>query len=535
VTVLLLGDQVLADRGPLVENPAAPVLVIEARSFAARLPYHPHKLTLVVSAMRHRRDELRAAGRTVHYHEVETFRDGFEAHAERRPGDSLVCMRPATHGAADRLADLAADAGLALRFVPDERFCCDAATFDDWAGERETYRHGDFYRYVRRETGYLMTGGESGDADPVGGRWSFDEENRQTPPADWEAPPVPAFEPDEVTETVQREFTAEVRGWAPGDAPSGMGGPDADEPSRESTDHEDARTTWAAPADFRWPVTRAQALEALSHFVEHRLPAFGPYQDAMLDDEWALAHSLLAAPLNLGLLHPEECIEAAVDAWERDAAPLQSVEGFVRQLLGWREFLRHVYRREMPALATANRFEADEPLPPAYWTGETDMACLGHAVQGVRERGYAHHIQRLMVLSNLALLLGVRPRALNRWFHAGFVDAFHWVTTPNVVEMGLSAAGAFATKPYAASANYVDRMSDHCAGCAYDHDAATGEDACPLNALYWDFLDRHEEALRPGGRMALVYSHLDDKDAQEVAALRDRAAKLRAAARAGEL
>ena len=533
MTVLLLGDQLLADRGPLADHSDEPVLLVESRSFAARLPYHPHKLTLVVSAMRHRRDELREAGRTVHYHEVETFRDGFEAHAERRSGDSLVCMRPPTHGAADRLASLAGDAGLDLRFVPDARFICDAVTFDDWAADRETYRQGDFYRHLRRGTGYLMTGDEAGESDesePVGGRWTFDEDNRRTPPADWEAPPVPAFEPDEITRAVQRDFTAELRGWAPGDAPSEIAGTDVDCSSPEPIDQEDARTTWAAPADFRWPVTRAQALEALSHFVEHRLPAFGPYQDAMLDDEWALAHSLLGAPLNLGLLHPEECIEAAVDAWERDAAPLQSVEGFVRQLLGWREFLRHVYRREMPALADANRLAADEPLPPAYWTGETHMACLRHAVQGVRERGYAHHIQRLMILSNLALLLGVRPRALNRWFHAGFVDAYHWVTTPNVVEMGLAAAGAFATKPYAASANYVHRMSDHCAGCAYDHDAATGEGACPLNALYWDFLDRHEGALRPGGRMALVYSHLDG-----VAAIRERATRLRAAARAGEL
>jgi deoxyribodipyrimidine photolyase-related protein len=215
--------------------------------------------------------------------------------------------------------------------------------------------------------------------------------------------------------------------------------------------------------------------------------------------------------------------------------PLNSLEGFVRQVIGWREFVRHTYREAMPELATANQLDATEALPEAYWTGETEMACLSNAVAGVRERGYSHHIERLMVLSNFALLYGVEPPQLNEWFHAAYVDAYHWVTTPNVVEMGSFGTGVFATKPYAASANYIDRMSDHCAGCPYDEDRATGEGACPFNTLYWEFLGRNEDDLRSNHRMGLVYSHWDDKDADERAAIRERAAEVRALAEHDEL
>jgi deoxyribodipyrimidine photolyase-related protein len=503
-----LGDQLDARRGPLADRPDEDVLMVEAAAFGERLPYHPHKLTLVFAAMRHFRDRLRNSGRTVHYHRAETFREGFEAHAADHPDDTLVCSRPSSYGGASGLHRAAAGAGLDLRTVPNDLYICGRDRFDEWADGR-TYRHEEFYRLMRRETGYLMADGE-----PVGGEWNYDDENRETPPDGWNPPPVPEFEPD--------ALTREVQSWVRDRFSGGY-----DDPPYGGS--------WADPEPFRWPVTREGARAALDHFVAHRLRAFGPYQDAMLDEEWALAHSLLSAPLNLGLLGPREAIEAAIDAYESDRAPLRSVEGFVRQVLGWREFLRHVYRREMPDLAEANRFDASQPLPEAYWTGETEMRCLGQVVGRVRRRGYSHHIERLMVLSNFALLLGVRPRELNRWFQAGYVDAFHWVTTPNVVEMGLDAADVFATKPYAASANYIDRMSDHCGNCAYDPDATTGEGACPFNALYWDFLDRNEDLLRSNHRMGLVYSHLDDKDDAQLAAIRERADALRDRARRGDL
>ncbi|MFW6436264.1 MAG: cryptochrome/photolyase family protein [Halococcoides sp.] len=499
MTVWVLGDQLTDRAGPVAERDNA-VLVIESTAFGGRLPYHPHKLQLVVAAMRAFRDRLRADGRTVHYYQVERFADGLAAHATEHPGDHLRAITPPTHGARDRMATLAAEVGLSIAFEPDPRFLCDPAAFDEWAGDRKTYRHEAFYRWMRDRTGILMDEGE-----PLGGAYNYDDQNRETPPADWSPPPIPAVRADG-----HADHTDAAAEWA----------------AAVTSDD------WGAPAAFQWPTTRDGALDVLDAFVADRLGEFGPYQDAMRSDSWAMAHSLLSPALNLGLLGPREVIDRVVDG--RDDAPLVSVEGFVRQVLGWREFLRHVYRREMPALAAANQLDATLDLPPAYWTGETDMACLADVVEGVRRRGYAHHIERLMVLSNVATLLGVRPQALNRWFHAAFVDAFHWVTTPNVIGMGTFGTDQLSTKPYVTSANYVDRMSDYCAGCAYDRSATLGADACPLNTLYWDFLDRHEDRLRSNHRMGLVYSHLDDRR-DELSDIRDRADRLQGAALDGSL
>jgi deoxyribodipyrimidine photolyase-related protein len=511
MTVLVLGDQLCREVGPLARRSDDPVLMIEATGFARRLPYHPHKLTLVFAAMRHFRDALRDGGRRVHYRQVETFAEGFDAHFEDHPGDDLVSMRPASHGGADRLRELVEERGGTIEFVRDERFRCDPETFDEIADD-PPFRQERFYRSMRRRTGYLMDDGE-----PIGGEWNYDDRNRETPPEDYDPPEPPTFEPDETTREVQAWVEETFVGGEDGDGPGETG-------------------SWADPEPFDWPVTREQALIALDDFLTHRLADFGPYQDAMVADDPALNHALLSPALNLGLLRPDEVIEGAIAAWrDDDAIPINSVEGFVRQVLGWREFVRHVYRRTMPDLAKANQLGADQDLPDAYWTGNTDMRCLRDAVRGVRRRGYAHHIERLMILSNFALLYGVEPAQLNRWFHAGFVDAYHWVTTPNVVEMGLYGAGVFASKPYAASANYVNRMSDFCGDCRYDHRETTGEDACPFNALYWDFLDSHEDRLRQHGRMGLVYSHLDGKDEEELTAIRERADDVRRRGRAGDL
>ncbi|MBX0323038.1 cryptochrome/photolyase family protein [Halomicroarcula sp. F13] len=508
MTVWLRGDHLVRHRGPLARRPDERVLLVEATSFARRRPYHPHKLTLVFSAMRHFGDDLRADGRTVDYRQVDTFEEGIEAHFGAHPEDTLVTTRPQTDGARERIETLVDDAGGTVEFVPDERFLCSPEQFDEWATDGR-YRHEEFYRFVRRETGYLMD-----DGDPVGGEWNYDDQNRETPPEEWEPADPPTFEPDETTEAVA-EWVHETFDGGYDEPPYGG--------------------DWADPDPFHWPVTRRQAVRALEHFVTHRLDDFGPYQDAMRGDEWAMSHSLLSTALNLGLLLPDEVVERAIAAYDDGDAPLNSVEGFVRQVLGWREFLRHVYRREMPALAEANQLDADEDLPAFYWTGETDMACLSDVVDGVRARGYSHHIERLMVLANFGLIYGVEPAQVNRWFHAGYVDAFHWVTTPNVVEMGLFGAGVFATKPYASSANYVDKMSDYCSGCPYYKTKTTGEGACPFNALYWDFLDRNEDALRSNHRMGLMYSHVDKKDDEEWAEIRARADEIRAMARSGDL
>jgi deoxyribodipyrimidine photolyase-related protein len=499
MSVWVLGDQLNRSVGPLSRTDSDPVVMVEAHGFARRRPYHPHKLTLLFSGMRHFRDRLRSTGRTVHYYRAETFREGLSEHFEAHPEDELTLMRPNGHGAADRFREIVADLGGSLSVVENELFLCAPDAFDDWAGD-SIPRQEQFYRWMRRRTGILME-----DGDPVGGEWNYDDQNRETPPEGYEFPASPEFPPDGLTREVDEWVRAEF-------------------------------DTWGDPDDFGWPVTADEAERALSAFVEDRLPEFGDYQDAMLDDEWALNHALLSASMNLGLVHPGTVVEAATEAYERRDLSLNSVEGFVRQVIGWREFLRQVYRRRMPELATANRLEATEDLPPAYTTGDTDMRCLEAAVEGVWERGYAHHIQRLMVLSNFGLIYGVEPEQLNEWFHYGFVDAYHWVTTPNVVEMGLYGDGAFATKPYAASANYVDRMSDHCGNCPYYKTKTTGDGACPLNSLYWDFLADNEDELRSNHRMGLVYGHLDDKrEDDELEAIRERAEDVREMARQGEL
>jgi len=502
VTVLVLGDQLTRQVGPVADRDE-PVCMVEAAEFARKLPYHPHKLVAVFSAMRHYRDALRADGRTVHYYQVDTFREGLAAHFEAHPDDDLVVMEPASHGAADCLERIVTDCGGSLDVVTNECFLTTPEEFDEWADDEDgdLPRQETFYRWQRRRTGYLMDGGE-----PMGGEWNYDDDNREPVPDDYDPPDPPAFEPDEVT--------AETAEWVR-------------ETFDGSYDEPPYGGDWADPGPFRWPVTREDAERALETFVADRLAHFGDYQDAMVAEEWALHHSLLSVPLNLGLLHPREVVEAAVDAYRERDYPINSVEGFVRQVLGWREHMRHAYRREMPDMAAANRLGAERALPDAYWTGETDLACLADAVAGVRERGYSHHIERLMVLSNFATLLGVEPDALNRWFHAGYVDAFHWVTTPNVVGMGTFGTDAVSTKPYVSSANYVQRMSDHCGDCVYDPDETTGERACPFNALYWDFLARHEDRLRSNHRMGLVYSHLDDKRGDELDEIRERAETVR--------
>ncbi|MCT9096766.1 cryptochrome/photolyase family protein [Haloarchaeobius sp. HME9146] len=493
MTIWVLGDQLTTEVGPLATtDPGADsVLMIEAHGFARRMPYHAQKLTLVFSAMRHVRDRLRAQGYEVDYRQVETFGKGLTEHFAASPDDELVLMEPASHGAADRFRELVAEAGGDLEVVKNELFLCSKARFDDWAGDRESFKHEGFYRMMRRETGYLMDGD-----DPEGGEWNYDDENREFPRPEVRFPDPPSFEPDEITQEVQAWVADEFETWGDGEG-------------------------------FAWPVTRTQALAARDDFIENRLPQFGPYQDAMLRRSWSLNHALLAPALNLGLLTPQELVEPAIEAYENGDAPLPSVEGFVRQVLGWREFVRHVYRNAMPDLADANQLGHEHDLPEAYYTGETDMRCLSECVGHVWDHGYAHHIERLMVLSNFATLYGADPQELNRWFHFGFADAYHWVTTPNVVGMGSFASDVLSTKPYVSSANYVDKMSDYCADCPYDEDATTGEDACPFNALYWEFLDRHEDTLRSNHRMSLLYSHVDRKSADELAAIRERAAEVR--------
>jgi deoxyribodipyrimidine photolyase-related protein len=275
-----------------------------------------------------------------------------------------------------------------------------------------------------------------------------------------------------------------------------------------------------ATEGFALPVTRAQALECLDNFVTYRLADFGPFEDAMHSQEMALFHSLLSPLLNIGLLRPLEVCEAAIDAYRNGKAPLNSVEGFVRQIIGWREYMYCRYWEMMPDLRDANAWSHHRPLPAFYWSGATRMRCLHHVLSRVLRNGYSHHIERLMLLCNFALLAGIRPQELNDWFLECYIDAYDWVVTPNVLGMGLNAdGGEIATKPYISSANYIRRMSDYCGGCHYNSKTRTGPDACPFNALYWNFLIVNEERLRANprsGPAVLGLRHLDADERRSV-------------------
>jgi deoxyribodipyrimidine photolyase-related protein len=466
------------------------IVLVESIAKGGALPWHRKKLVLVLSAMRHFAEGLRADGFDVEIRRAPTYAEGIRRHVAERGSSHVIAMVPRDHGLERSLRDADVGAPLVLRDDggPGGHFLLTRADFAGWAAGRETLRMDTFYRWMRRRLGVLLEGGK-----PVGGKWSFDADNRK--PAKGARPPaLPTFPPDAITLQVMTE----VDGWAKG---------------------------WGATAGFGWPVTRGQALHALERFIAERLPSFGDFQDALVEGEPFLWHACLAPALNLGLLHPRDLLDAAVRALAQGHAPLNAVEGFVRQVIGWREFIRGVYHHRMPGLRTANRFGADRPLPDLYWDPErTDMACVADAVRNVRDHGYAHHIQRLMVLGNLGLLLGVRPDDLSHWFWAGFVDAHEWVELPNVVGMALAADPTFTTKPYAASGAYIHKMSDHCRGCPYNVKKRVGEDACPFNALFWDFMARHRDDLGRNPRLGMLLRTWDRWSEAERDAIRDRAA-----------
>jgi deoxyribodipyrimidine photolyase-related protein len=357
-----------------------------------------------------------------------------------------------------------------------------------------------FYRKMRRKTGLLMDGEQ-----PEGGQWNYDRLNRQRPPADQSFPSIPRFEPDRIT----RDVLAVVK--------------------RQYPHH------FGELDPFRMPVTRQQAERFFEDFLEYRLDLFGPFEDAIIVGQPALYHSLISPLLNVGLLEPLDVCRRAQARYYDGAARLNSVEGFIRQVIGWREFMYQVYQLKMPGYAAANYFEADLPLPDFFWTGDTNMYCVADAVNNLRRYGINHHIQRLMITGNFALLAGIDPQAVNEWYWLAYTDAYEWVVTPNVLGLALYAdGGLFATKPYAASANYINKMSDCCKRCAYDPRQTVGDMACPFNALYWDFLARNEPGLSGNPRMNLMFSLLHQRDPAELDSVRAQAATLRARLRRGD-
>ncbi len=472
------------------------VFMAEVSAESEHVWSHKARIALFLAAMRHFRDELRARGDRVEYVELAESTLGAEvarAVGTLRP-ERVVVVEPGEWRVREELRR----AVPRLEIRPDRHFLCSLEEFRAWAGRRRQLRMEFFYREMRKKSGVLMEDGR-----PAGGTWNFDDQNRgsfrSTGPG-FIRPPL-SFPPDslsrEVLDLVARRFASH-----PG--------------SLER---------------FDWPVTRAEARLALQDFLEHRLCSFGLYQDAMWAGEPVLFHSRLSAAMNLKLLDPRDVLRGAEDAWKTGAAPIGSVEGFVRQVLGWREYVRGVYWLRMPEYLSENALGADRPLPPFYWTGETEMACLADVLRQTLDLGYAHHIQRLMVTGLYALLLGVRPEEVHRWYLAVYVDAVEWVELPNVIGMSQHADGGFmASKPYVATGKYIQRMGNHCRSCRFDPAKATGEEACPFTTLYWDFLARHRAFLAKNARMLLQLKNLDRLSAETLREIRLRAMSLRAAA-----
>ncbi len=461
-TVWVLGDQL--NRGIASLEHRRPgdcrVLFVESEAKKTGKRWHVQRLHLVVSAMAHFAAELEAEGFDVDYRHAPTLAEGARAHCRELQVTELIAMEPMSFDGRQLLERLG------VQLVANNQFTCGYDEFAAWAAGRNSLKMEDFYRWQRQRLDVLMT-----DDGPAGGQWNFDQLNREPPPTDGRSwPTIERFSLDDLDRTVLDRLP---RGWG-------------------------------APPDGTWPVTRAQALVRLEEFVDSALGPFGPHEDAMLSTEWKLAHSVLSSSLNLGLLHPRELVDAAVGSHRRGDAPINSVEGFVRQVIGWREYVWGLYWLWMPDYREQNALDARRPVPPAF-TGasSTDMQCVSKVIDRVHHHGYAHHIERLMILGNLALTAGVDPQAMTQWMWASFVDGAEWVMVPNVIGMALHAdGGMMATKPYAAGGAYINRMSDFCQGCRYDPKQRTGDDACPFTTLYWDFLARNEHSIGSNHRMA---------------------------------
>ena len=499
VGVWVLEDQLHPAQAALASYPDSPVLVAESADFLLARPSHGQKVVMTLAAMRHFADELRASGRMVDHHPIhQTAAAGGLARcvadfARRHRLDALAVVRPTGHDIREHIdRAILPQMPCPVRWLDDKLFFVSIEQFRAWASAQRGKRlvMENWYRHVRKEHNILL----DADGQPTGGQWNFDKLNRKVPRD-------PQFPPPTLFAATPHVLSAQADVGRLRDGGAALFG----EPS----------------APFHWPVTRPQAREALDQFLQQRLELFGPYEDAMHTGSWQMWHSALSPAMDLGLITAREVVERTLDfVGNHPGLPLQSLEGFVRQIIGWREYVRGIYALEMPAYRSLNALDAHAPLPAFYWDAQTDMACLRTCVQSVRERGYAHHIQRLMVLSNFAMLAGIEPQQVAEWFIYAFVDGHEWVVLPNTIGMSLYAdGGLMATKPYAASANYIGQMSNYCSGCRYNPRERSGPDACPFNSLYWTFLDLHRERFGKNQRMSMMMRSLEKMAPEHLRAL----------------
>lgn len=481
--VLVLGDQLSVELSALAAADRAHDVVVmaEVGAEASYVPHHPKKIAFTFAAMRKFAAHLQEAGWNVAYTRLDDPENAGSIPGEllRRAQEFGTNEVIATEPGEWRLIEALRDAPLDITLLEDDRFLCSHKAFDGWAEGRKVLRMEYFYREMRRKTGLLMDGDQ-----PEGGKWNYDHDNRKPAKADMfrKGPPQARGDSvlDAVLDLVEDRFAENFGTLRP----------------------------------FHYQTDRAGALRALDHFIAHALPQFGPYQDAMLEGDPYLYHAVIGLYLNAGLLGPLEVCQRVERAYHDGHAPLNSVEGFIRQIIGWREYVRGIYFREGPDYPRRNALNHQRKLPAFYWGGETRMNCISHAVGQTRDLAYAHHIQRLMVTGNFALLAGINPAEVHEWYLAVYADAYEWVEAPNTVGMSQFADGGIvASKPYVSSGAYIDRMSDYCRGCHYRVKDKTGDKACPFNLLYWHFLIRHRDRFEGNPRMAQIYRTFDRMDA----------------------
>lgn len=489
--ILVLGDQLTDGVSALMAADKSRDLVVmaEVMGEAASTEHHPQKIAMILTAMRKFALHLRAQGWKLVYSRLDdpentqSISGELLRYAAQHGAGSVIATRCGEWRLQAELSDLP----LPITILEDNRFICSEAEFSAWAEGRREFRMEYFYREMRRKTGLLMDGDQ-----PRMGRWNFDAENRKPAAPDLLRARPPRFLPCAVTRDVLRLVA-------------------------EKFNH------FGSLDDFGWATDRDQALEVLDHFITHSLPSFGAEQDAMLKDDPTLSHALISPYLNIGLLSPIEVCRRA----ETACAPIEAVEGFIRQILGWREYMRGIYMRQGPDYLNKNALGATRALPAAYWGGATKMTCMAASIAQTQQMAYAHHIQRLMVTGNFALLAGISPQAVHHWYLSVYIDAFEWVEAPNVLGMSQFADdGIIASKPYVSSGAYINRMSDYCGSCAYNVAQKTGEGACPFNALYWDFLIRHRARFARNARMGQMYRTWDKMTTAHQAAVLHDAAKI---------
>ena len=479
---IILGDQLTHDISALdgIDADKDIILMMEVADETNYVRHHKQKIVLILSSMRHFAEELREAGFRVDYIKLDEPKNSGSLTGElkraikRHRPNQIVVTEPGEWRVLDMMRRWSDETGLPVDIRDDDRFFCSRARFARWAEGRKSYRMEFFYREMRRETEILMDGDE-----PIGGHWNYDHDNRKALPSSMRVPKRTRFEPDtitrEVIQLVEKRFA----------------------------------THFGTLQAFGWAVTRKDALEALAYFMDTCLPSFGDYQDAMKQGEPFLFHSVISPYLNCGLLTAREVCSLAERAYRKKKAPINAVEGLIRQVLGWREYIRGIYWLHMPAYAQSNALDSQRALPDFFWTAKTRMNCMAQVIQETRDNAYAHHIQRLMVTGNFALLAGIAPKAIEEWYLSVYADAYDWVELPNVHGMVMFAdGGLLASKPYAASGAYIDRMSDYCETCAYDVKAKSGAKSCPFNRLYWNFMIENESKLARNPRMAMPYKTL---------------------------